>query len=104
MADEQLWVSALVAPDVLNPLKQTNRGRLSDVMVALDVQTLDGASDFWKLLSAALLLELQQVTREVSERDIQQVLVVRRRAIRWTRLHEQRHDLVFGNHGAFADI
>ncbi len=59
MLDEQLRVSAVVAPDVLNPLKQTNRGCLSNVMVALDVQTLDDASDFGKLLGATLLLKLQ---------------------------------------------
>jgi hypothetical protein len=37
MLDEQLRVSARVTPDILNPLKQTNRGCLSNVVVTLDV-------------------------------------------------------------------
>src|SRR5262245_629107 len=99
MLDEQLRVSPLVAPDVLNPFKQTNGGCLSNVVVALDVQTLDDSCDCWKNLGLMLPMKLQQVARKVSEHDIQQGAVLGWQAIRRARLHEQRHDLVFGNHG-----
>jgi len=58
MADERLRGNALVCPYVLNPLEQTNRGCLPNVMAALDEQTLDGAGDFRKLPGATLLLKL----------------------------------------------
>jgi len=79
--DEQLWVGVIVAPDVLNPLKQTNRSRLSNVVIALDMQTLNDSCDRWKNLGVMLPMKLQQVTSKVSKHDIQQLTVIGWQAI-----------------------
>jgi hypothetical protein len=76
MSDEQLRVSARVGPYILNAFKQTNRRSLSNVMVALNVQALNRTSNGREILCAALLLKLQQVSGEITKRDIQQILVV----------------------------
>lgn len=41
MTTEQFRVSALIAPPILNPFKQANRGCLSNVLVTFDMQTLN---------------------------------------------------------------
>ena len=106
MLDEQLGVSALVAPDVLNPLKQTNRGCLPNVVLALDMQTLDDLRDCRKVCGLVLLVKPEQVTRKIAEHEVWNFLAVilamllQDRLKRRARLDEQRYHLVFRNHGA----
>ena len=58
-------------------------------------QTLDDSCDGGEDVRLLLRLKLQQVARKVSEHQIQQLAIFYWQAIRWARLHEQRHDLVF---------
>ena len=63
-----------MSPHILYAFKQTNCGSLFHIVVALDVQTLDDASDRRKSGRLVLLMKLQQMTRKISERAVKQIL------------------------------
>ena len=62
-------------PVVLNRLQKADCGSFTNVVVAFNVQTLNNTNYGLEALQLALLLEMQQMSRKISQRDIDQKFV-----------------------------
>ncbi len=54
---KQIWVHILIAPNILNALKQTNRNCFSNIVITLNMQALNNLTDCGKTLYLVKLVK-----------------------------------------------
>src|SRR5262245_23799979 len=70
VAGEKLRIDTTIRPDVLNPLKNSDRRCVSNAGVAFDLQSFDDARDDSKFIGLSSLLEDEQVARKASQNHV----------------------------------